>query len=75
MTGSDKTSSSNLVTLVGVATVMEAEVMMSMLTAYGIYASLQPKGRGEPYNICVVDTDLEDARALISTVDEPDGLR
>jgi hypothetical protein len=36
MTGSDKTSSSKLVTLVGIATVVEAEVMMSMLRAYGI---------------------------------------
>jgi hypothetical protein len=75
MTGSDKTSSGRLVTLVGIATVIEAEVMMSMLKAYGSYASLQPKGRGEPYNIRVVNTDLEDALALISTVDEPDSLR
>ncbi|MBB3975411.1 hypothetical protein GGQ64_000587 [Rhizobium azooxidifex] len=61
--------SGKLVTLVGVETIVEAEVTMSMLRAYGIYTNLQSNGRGEPYSISVVDADFETARALLSDID------
>jgi hypothetical protein len=67
----EKTTSGRLVTLTSVDTGVEAEVIMSMLSAYGIYTYLQSPGRNEPYYINVVDADLEDAKALLSTVDEP----
>jgi hypothetical protein len=60
----------HLVKLTGVETQVEAEVIISMLSAYGIYAMLAWTGRGEPLTINVVDADLEDARTLLSAADE-----
>jgi hypothetical protein len=62
--------SRELVTLTQVETRVEAEVIISMLKAYGIYAhSPALKARLDPYSINVVDSDLEDARALLTATE------
>lgn len=58
-----------LVTLTQVWTRPEVEVIIAMLGAYGIHAfSPEMKLRNDPFSIHVVDTDLEDARALLQAV-------
>jgi len=55
-----------LVTLTKVETLAEAEVIISMLSAYGIYAYLPVKARGGDQAVDIVDSDFEDARALLT---------
>ncbi len=60
--------------LTQVETSVEAEVIISMLSAYAIYAYTPGmKGRNEPFFILVVDADLEDAKALLNAANEDAG--
>jgi hypothetical protein len=61
-----------LVPLVRVETLSEAEVITSMLRAYGIHAHRGSKARYEPYEISVINIDLDPARGLLSP--DPAGL-
>jgi hypothetical protein len=49
-----------------VETLSEAEVITSMLRAYGIHAHRGSKARYEPYEIRVIDIDLDAAKELLS---------
>ena len=59
-----------LVTLMQVDTYLEAELTVSMLKGYGIYAASEHKGQPATYFIKIVDTDLDDAKALLAAIEE-----
>lgn len=57
-----------MLALLEVNTLSEAEVIVSTLKGYGIHAHRNPRGRYEPYRISVAASQLEDAKDLLSSI-------
>lgn len=57
-----------MVPLLQVDTLSEAEVILSMLRGYGIHAHRNPHGRYEPHQISVAASQLQDAKDLLGSI-------
>lgn len=57
-----------MVPLLDVNTLSEAEVILSTLRGYGIHAHRNPHGRYEPHRISVAASQLHDAKELLTSI-------
>lgn len=68
---SQETPIDEMVPLLEVNTLSEAEVILSTLRGYGIHAHRNPHGRYEPHRISVAASQLQDARDLLTVIMSP----